>query len=365
MAFTLQQQFQLEKESAILDKIRARDTHSQHSQFVVTSLFHGQERFLTNESDNLYFFNEDGELSNLPFSSPMQSLVFESGGLNLKQYISSKNHLSVAIVQRVQIMDDIVRAVNFLHDLHIVHFDLKPENVVCFSSVSDSVVRWKLIDFDTSCDVLHSPDHPRPVISFPSSNIRVTEEYSCPEIMKILNYNNDHPSTPPPPPVQVNWRVDIWSVGMLGFFVFTNHSLWEVLHYTKPFKNSMVSGVTQEQIQLLLSRSVGPKEKAFIESCLQVSSEERKKASQLLQKSLFSTDNSTIHSNLLKVNTETMDQRFVELQKLITRYKDESQSLVCDDLELKFSEFFLCLISQLERIRELTSEEVQRLKQFI
>jgi hypothetical protein len=34
-------------------------------------------------------------------------------------------------------------------------------------------------------------------------------------------------------------------------------------------------------------------------------------------------------------------------------------------LELKFSEFFLCLISQLERIRELTSEEVQRLKQFI
>jgi serine/threonine protein kinase len=375
MAFTPQQQLQLEREHTILDTIRARDTHSHHSQFIVTSLFHGQDRFLTNESDNLYSFNEAGELSPLPFPSPMQSLVFESGGLNLREFMSNRNHLSVAVVQRVQIMEDVVRAVNFLHELHIVHFDLKPDNVVCFSSVSDSVVRWKLIDFDSSCDVLLAPpdsaaDQNRvtahvPVISFPSPNIRVTEAYTCPEIMRILNYNNDHPSAPPPPPVEVNWRVDIWSLGMIGFFVFTNHSLWEVLHNAKPFKNSMVSGVTQEQIQLLLSRSVGPKEKAFIESCLQVTSGDRKKASQLLQKSLFSTDNSTIHSNFLKVNTETMEQRFVELQKLITRYKDESQSLVCDDLEMKFSEFYLCLICQLERIHHLTPEEVESLRQLI
>jgi serine/threonine protein kinase len=102
----------------------------------------------------------------------------------------------------------------------------------------------------------------------------------------------------------------------------------------------------------LISGAFGHKEKAFIEECLQVDPKERKSATELLQKSLFSTDNSTIHSNTLRLTAETLSQRFNELERLMHRYREESQSMVCEDLEEKFSELYLCLSNQLERVEE-------------
>jgi hypothetical protein len=84
----------------------------------------------------------------------------------------------------------------------------------------------------------------------------------------------------------MSWRLDIWSL------VFSNHSLWEALLH--PFQRSMVSGVTQPEIQLLLTRSFGRKEKNFLEACLQVKRADRKPASELLAKSLFSTEKRVI-----------------------------------------------------------------------
>jgi serine/threonine protein kinase len=368
IAFNESQWSRLEREATILRTIRTNDLQCKHPQHIVTWLY--PDRFLTQESDNLYLINEQGDFTTSP--SPMKSLVFESGGANLKQFLSNKSRFSVHVAQRVHILEEIVEALNFLHGLNIVHFDVKPENIVCFSSASGSDLRWKLIDFDSSYDVTPR-DSPSPMISFSSlsSNdpILVTKEYTSPEVMKVLNDRSadrdPHPSGAPvsipvagipglaPVDVEVSWRLDIWSLGLVAVFLFSGHSLWEALHPTRPFQHSMVSGASQPQIQLLLSRSFGHKEKSFLEACLQVKSADRKPASELLAKSLFKTDNSTT----LRLSSDSMSQRFADLEDLLSRYREESQSLVCDELEDKFSDFSLFLSNQLERVHHLSPEE--------
>jgi serine/threonine protein kinase len=374
MAFDEPQCSRLEREAAILRTIRTGDPHGEHSQHIVTWLY--PDHFLTHESDNLYLTDEAGDLSPSSASpaaaavSPMKSLVLESGGVNLKQLLlSNGSRFTVPVAQRVHILQDIVGALHFLHGLNIVHFDVKPENIVCFPSASGSGSRWKLIDLDSSYDVNLPPSSPGglPVISCCSSandEVLVTKEYLSPEVMRVLNYRSPgrgdpHPSAAPgpapPADVEVSWRLDIWSLGLVAVFLFSDHSLWEALHPTRPFQHSMVSGVTQPQIQLLLTRSFGHKEKSFLEACLQVESRERKPASELLAKSLFKTDNSTT----LRLSSDSMSQRFADLEGLLSRYREESQSLVCDELEDKFSDFSLFLSNQLERVHHLSPEEKQ------
>ena len=128
-------------------------------------------------------------------------------------------------------------------------------------------MRWKLIDFDTSYDVSSSSPI---MIRYPSNDataaVRVTEEYTSPEIMRILNHNPNNQDIPSSAPVdvEVSWRIDIWSLGMIGIFLISDHSLWELLYSTVTFQNTMVSSVSQEKIQLLLTSNsylIGEKEK--------------------------------------------------------------------------------------------------------
>jgi serine/threonine protein kinase len=268
MAFDELQCSRLQREGEILNIIRTNDSLGEYSRYIVAWLY--PDRFLTRKSENLYFIDEEGNFSP-PAVFPIKSLVFESGGLNLKQFMSNKNHFQVAIAQRVHILEDIIGALNYLHGLSIVHFDLKPENIVCFSSGSGLDTRWKLVDFDSSYDV-STRSHP-PVISSSASNdnICVTKEYTSPEVMRALSHSHDAGD------LQVTWRLDIWSLGMVAVFLFSNHTLWEVMHPTRPFQNIMVTGITQPQIQLFLSRSFGHKEKSFVEACLQVDPRMRKK----------------------------------------------------------------------------------------
>jgi serine/threonine protein kinase len=184
----------------------------------------------------------------------MKCLVFKSGGLNLKEFMSNKNHFTVPIAQRVHILKEIVAALNFLHDLGIFHFDVKPENIVCFpSNGSDSNTRWKFIDFDASYDV--NPPGGPPLIRCSSSNdILLTEEYTSPEVMRV----REHSSIPGLAPVEVSWRQDIWSLGLVAVFLLSNTSLWEALYPTRAFQNSMVSKVIQPQIKRFLRCLLNP-----------------------------------------------------------------------------------------------------------
>jgi serine/threonine protein kinase len=103
----------------------------------------------------------------------------------------------------------VLNAIDFLHTSQIVHFDLKPGNIVLFSDT------WKLIDFESSFDLKINPP---PTISN-STSILVTVEYAAPEVAKVMNAS-------PLIEIAVTSAMDIWSLGMVGLFIFTGCTLW-------------------------------------------------------------------------------------------------------------------------------------------
>ena len=157
--------------------------------------------------------------------------------------------------------------------------------------------------------------------------------------------------------MEVSWRIDVWSLGMIAIFLFTNHSLWELMYGKIPFKNTMVSNITKDNIDLLYSRfpSIGDKEKSFLEGCLQVDDKERNNASELLRRSLFNTNLSTVYSNNLRMGNDTLNERFVELQTKLNELQEESMNKnysMSKDLEEKLLDVHCSLTNEMERIRQ-------------
>jgi serine/threonine protein kinase len=319
-----------------------------------------------------------------PLSIPDCGLVLESGGKNLREFLKHESLISVPMIQRIHILEQVAEAVTFLHRMGVVHFDLKPENIVCFFPASGSgsgndKMRWKLIDFDSSFEETSSPLTAAPsALAAASSSacldmddLWVSEEFMCPEIASAVvehlnrRQQQQQPSNQSPNlSLAINWRMDIWSLGMVAYFLFTNHSLWSDYPSAAPFSCSVVSRISQEELQLILTRSLNHKEKSFVESCLKVDPSARLSGTELLGKSLFTTANATVNANTLKMTNEhqSMMTRFDEIHSLIRAYADHcSPELICEDLTDKFRDLHQCLSSQLERVSNLTRDEIKTL----
>ena len=277
--------------------------------------------------------NEVGDFIPLPSPSPLHGLVFELGEINLHQYLKD-NYSRIPVIHKINILEDIVKAVTFLEKVKIVHFDLKPENIVCFSSNHN--MRWKLIDFDSSFDLNVTP---KPFLVYPVNDIRLTEEYVSPEVMRVIKNSNNNNNIP----VEINFSMDIWSVGMIGVVLFSNQSLWKLLRPQIQFNSLMVSNINQEEIDNILKREYGEKIKSFVGDCLKVEGSNRKRGDELLGKSLFRADSSTIHSNTLNLTRETINQSFAELKTILQQYQVEGQGFVSSELDSKLSELLSCL----------------------
>ena len=335
------QLIQLNQEQEIFEIIKTRDLHGESIQFLVNCLNSSQILCHNNNNNNsnnesIYFLSEGGEIIPSPF--PLHGLVFEFGEINLHQYLKD-NYSRLAVIHKINILEDIVKAVTFLHKLGIVHFDLKPENIVCFSSIYN--MKWKLIDFDSSFDLNTTP---KPSIIYPVNNIRLTEEYVSPEVMRVIkNTNNNNNNNNSNIRVEINDKMDIWSVGMIGVILFSNQSLWKLLRPETQFNSSMVSNIKQEEVENILTRQYGEKIKSFIGDCLKVEGSNRKNGDELLGKSLFRTDSSTIHSNTLHLTRETINQSFIELRNILEEYQVEGQGFISSELNSKLSELLTCL----------------------
>jgi serine/threonine protein kinase len=361
----------LRREQDILEIIRRRDIHQEGLKHILGWLFPSQ---LMGE-ENLYFLNGSGEQL-FPFSSvnspatsspsrvPPQGLVLESGGKNLREFLKNQTLSLVPMTQRIHILEEVVEAVKFLHRLSVVHFDLKPENIVCFSSGDKA--RWKLIDFDSSYD--ESASSPlslqvaASIVSPRNQNLWLTEEFVCPEISRAVHQLNSATAENLQSDVAINWRMDIWSLGMVAFFLFTNRSLWSD-YSAAPFHPSMVCNLRQDEIQLILSRSLGHKEKSFVESCLRVDPSGRWSGTDLLGKSLFSAGNSTVLANTLQVADKSMVSSFDEIQRMVRDYSDRSCDLMSEELTSKFGDFFVCLKTEFERVSSMTQEEIRSVRE--
>lgn len=154
------------------------------SQYIINCL----HRDLISSSENsasssLPILTSDLSSPNLlscPFS--FSGLVLEYGGQNLCQFLD-KNAISLSFHSRYQILKEIISAVQFLHYHHIVHLNLKPENIVSFASPKEGISRWKLVDFEISCDLSLNPS----ILLAHSDKFLFSPEYTAPELIKLMN----------------------------------------------------------------------------------------------------------------------------------------------------------------------------------
>ncbi len=183
----------LENEKNILLKLHS--AHAEGAKFHVLCL---APRLNWNNSDqedlqDLYLRSSEGWIKNGENSRPrVCGLVLESGGLNLAQFLRDPLHSPsrFGIIARVNILKEIVDALEFLEKHRIVHGDLKPENIVSFHR-GNGTTCWKLIDFDSSHDLSSLSSQSPPKIDL--QNPFLTPEYIPPELAREIKLNRLNP----------------------------------------------------------------------------------------------------------------------------------------------------------------------------
>jgi serine/threonine protein kinase len=284
----------LTNENAILNAICSGD---QRSPFIVKRL---DPNLLAPE--NIYCRNADA-IFHQASSRILSGLALEAGSITLAKYINDNRPYEISLIQRAHILQAVLNAIEFLHNSNIVHFDLKPENIVLFSDT------WKLIDFESSFDLRSLPT---PTISN-STSILVTVEYAAPEVAKVMNAS-------PSIEIAVTPAMDIWSLGMVGLFIFTGCTLWPHLHPSEMrITPSLVEKVEQDQITAAINNMLRfrPKELSFLEGCLCYEPRDRLESSVLKDKSLFRFDQAAKESHDL----------FERMEDLLHRLHDDGHEL--------------------------------------
>ncbi|XP_067930808.1 twitchin-like [Watersipora subatra] len=122
-------------------------------------------------------------------------LEFLSGG-ELFDRIADENY-KMSEGEVVKYIRQVCEALRYMHELSIVHLDIKPENIICETKNSASI---KLIDFGLACKL--DPNVPVKVS-------RATAEFAAPEI--VAN-------------APVGFYTDMWSVGVLAYVLLSGLS---------------------------------------------------------------------------------------------------------------------------------------------
>jgi serine/threonine protein kinase len=252
----------------------------------------------------------------------LSGLALEAGSITLAKYINDHHRpYEISLIQRAHILQAVLNAIEFLHASDIVHFDLKPGNIVLFSDT------WKLIDFESSFDLRRRP---RPTISS-STSILVTVEYAAPEVARVMNASSLIE-------IEVTSAMDIWSLGMVGLFIFTGCTLWpHLLPSEMKVTPSLVERVNQDQITTTLRNILKfrPKELSFLEGCLSSEPSHRLGSLGLKSKSLFTFDQATREShnfiermeNLLhrfrEEDDQSMEEMYLNIEHLMNTQREE------------------------------------------
>ncbi|XP_076013378.1 death-associated protein kinase 2 [Genypterus blacodes] len=180
-------------------------------------------------------------------------LVLElvSGG-ELFDFIAEKENLLES--EAIEFMKQILEGVRFMHSNNIVHFDLKPENIMLSDKVSPNP-NVKLIDFGLAHHFHHGEEY---------KSTSGTPQYIAPEVV-----NHEPLST----------AVDLWSIGVITYILLSGLSpfqgetdeetLLNIVAMNYEFTEqhfSMTSSMAKDFIQKLLVKN--PSERMTSEDCL-------------------------------------------------------------------------------------------------
>ncbi len=169
----------------------------------------------------------------LNFLDERIGIVFERMEMDLYKYISlQKNCLPLKKIKKLTL--DLINGLQFLASLRIIHFDLKPQNILMSKDGT-----LKIIDFGSSCfsDKLHQP----------SSFYKQSRWYRSPEA--ILD-------------IGINLSTDIWSLGAVSTEIvyrqapFPGNSEKELLAFhefrlKKPYPQSLLKQGSPKKLEAL------------------------------------------------------------------------------------------------------------------
>lgn len=134
------------------------------------------------------------------------SIEFEVLEQPLYKYIQERNP---STTQRLSILFKIIRLVDVLHSLRILHLDIRPENIMMDKNEEPYMIDFGFAkvtdDITTECYIQHPP----------MSDKHMAPEIRSPEI--YVSTNN---------PTRYGWYCDIWSIACLMSFVLFNSRLY-------------------------------------------------------------------------------------------------------------------------------------------
>ena len=130
-------------------------------------------------------------------------LVLQNGGdLTLHRLVKDlKVHKGMEFEQIRNVLQQLLFAVQFLHEIKICHRDLKPDNVMVMKS-EDGSLKIKHIDFNIAHDFFEA------ATIFGAQGVRM---WSAPETRKYSGYTES---------------CDLWSVGCLLYYMCTGQKLF-------------------------------------------------------------------------------------------------------------------------------------------
>ena len=185
-------------------------------------------------------------------------------GKTLQEYIEDEEHVNEAV--KSAIVRDILKGVAYLHELNVVHSDIKPANVL----VSEQNVA-KLCDFGLGRLRQHAS---MSVLSHSvvESILEGTPPYMAPECLL-----GKERATPPS---------DIWSLGITLLEFFTQSDPWEgVLEtFSGDLLSQLASAFTSKLLPISMSK-LSPQAKLNITMCLTYNAKSRPSAIKLLEQS--------------------------------------------------------------------------------
>jgi hypothetical protein len=156
-------------------------------------------------------------------------LVMELMDMTLEKMLEKRNKKFLQYVDAIDVMLQIGSGMWYLHDMHVAHLDLKPDNVLLSSMTIDgandtSPYHVKLIDYGTSILEVQSKPQTRKV-----ENIVGTPRYMAPEQM---DKNQAFTACP--------FQADVWSFAM---------TCSQILSYKVPFHPTIKVGDIYQKIK--------------------------------------------------------------------------------------------------------------------
>lgn len=106
-----------------------------------------------------------------------------------------KGKLDLTSIRNLRVQ--ILKCVHYIHSQNIIHCDLKPSNIMFFSSDHS----WRLLDLDHS------------VQTGQACRICYTPMYACPEVIQAEERGDEQ--------VELETSADMWSFGIVAFETLT------------------------------------------------------------------------------------------------------------------------------------------------